>query len=105
MNERPPSQPPNPESEHTEQEQLELISTKRFLTQEIKTTDKLTPEQKEYVTTYILANVHRGDWRHYNGKDFLLDAITVEADKIVLSFKFIDEEYGVSEDSYTNIPL
>jgi hypothetical protein len=99
----------NAEKELTEEEELaeqgarEMKCAESFIQNEILKGD-LTPEQKTYVADYIQKNLHKGDWRHYDGKDFALVGMKIENGVLILSFKIwiYDDMF---EDTYTNIPM
>lgn len=91
------------EEELAEQSSREIKCTENFIQNEILKSD-LTAEQKVYVADYIQKNLHKGDWRHYDGNDFALAGMKIEDGVLVLSFKIwiYDDMF---EDSYTNIPM
>lgn len=91
------------EEENAMQAAREMKSAENFIQNEILKSD-LTPEQKTYVADYIQKNLHKGDWRHYDGKDFALAGMKIEGGVLILSFKIWIYD-GMFEDSYTNVPM
>lgn len=90
-------------TEEEEQAEREMKCTESFIQNEVLRGD-LTSEQKALAVDYIQKNLHKGDWRHYDGKDFALAGMKIEDGVLILSFKIwiYDDMF---EDSYTNIPM